>query len=86
MKEIQEDEVLFEKADEDPVTVATTSTALSQTTSHNVTLLNEKLSQAESENTKLKDQIISMKEEMNKRRKVECDMTPLKVSILEQHE
>jgi hypothetical protein len=84
MKEIQEDEVLFENTDGDPMIVATTSTSLSQATAHNVTLLNEKLSQAKSEKTKLKDEIISLKEEMNKRRKVECDMTPLKVSILEQ--
>ena len=48
MKEIQEDEVLFEKTNEDPVTVATTSTTLSQSTAHNVTMLNENLSQAES--------------------------------------
>ena len=48
MKEIQEYEVLFEKTDEDLVTVAIASTALSQATSHNVTMLNEKLSQAES--------------------------------------
>jgi hypothetical protein len=34
----------------------------------------------------LKDGIISLKEEMNKRRKVECDMTPLKENILEQQE
>ena len=61
MKEVQEDEVLFEKTDEDPVTVATTSIYLSQATSHNVTVLNEKLSQAESENTKLKDEIINLK-------------------------
>ena len=45
---------------------------------------NEKLSQDESENTKLKDEIISLKEEMNKWIEVECDMTPLKISILEQ--
>ena len=86
MKEIQKDEVLFEKIDEDPVTVATTSVALSQDTAHNVTMLNEKISQAESENTKLKDEIISLKEEMNKRRKVECDMTLLKGSLLEQQD
>ena len=49
MKEIQEDEVLFKKTDEDPMTVATTSTSLSQDTAHNVTMLNEKLSQAKSE-------------------------------------
>ena len=66
---------MFEKTDEDPVTIATTSTTLSQATAHNVTMLNEKLSQAESENIKLKDEIISLREEMNKRRKVECDMT-----------
>ena len=29
VKEIQEDEVLFEKTNEDPITVATTSAALS---------------------------------------------------------
>ena len=84
MKEIQEYEVLFEKTDEDLVTVATTSISLSQDTAHNFTMLNENLSQVESENTKLKDEIISLKEETNKRRKVECDMTPLKGSILEQ--
>ena len=84
MKEIQEDEVLFKNIDEDPVTIETTSTTLSRATAHNVTVLNEKLSRAESENIKLKDEIISLKEEMNKQRMVECDMTPLKISILEQ--
>ena len=83
MKEVQEDEVLFEKTDEDPVIVATTSTTLSQATAHNVIVLNEKLSHAESENNKMKDEIISLEEEINKRRKVECDMTPLKEIILE---
>ena len=48
MKEIQEDEVLFEKIDEDRVTVATTSIALSQATTHNIAMLNDKLSQEES--------------------------------------
>ena len=66
------------------MTVSTTLTNLSQDTAHNVTMLNEKLSQAESENTKLKDDIINLKDEMNKWRKVECDMTPLKGCILEQ--
>ena len=64
--------------------VATTSATLSQATTHNVTILNEKISQVESDNNKLKDEIISLKEEMNKRRMVECDMSPLKRSILEQ--
>jgi cell division protein FtsB len=84
MKKVSEDEVLFEKTDEDSVTVVTISVALSQATTHNVTVLNEKLSQAESDNNKLKAEIISLKEEMSKRRKVECDMNPLKESILEQ--
>ena len=84
MKEIKEDEVLFEKTDEDPVSVETSSTTLSWVISHNVTMFNKKISQAGSENIKLKDEIISLKEEMNKRRKVECDITPLKGSILEQ--
>ena len=44
MKEVQEDEVLFEKTDEDPIIVATSSAALSQSTAHNVTVLNEKIS------------------------------------------
>jgi hypothetical protein len=53
---------LFEKNDEDLMTLATTFVALSQATSHNVTVLNEKLSQAESDNNKLKYEIISLKE------------------------
>lgn len=77
---------MFEKTDEDPVIVATTSTGLSHATSHNVTMINENLSQAKYENVKLKDEIISLKGEMNKQRKVEYDMTPLKENILEQQE
>ena len=86
MKEIREDEILFEKTDEDPITVATTSTTLSQATAHNVTMLSEKLSQEESDNDKLKNEIINLKEEVNKRRRVESDTTSLQASILEQQE
>ena len=43
MKEIHEDEVLFEKINEDPMTMVTTSTTLTQATAHNVKLFNEKL-------------------------------------------
>ena len=42
-EEMQKNEVLFEKTDEDLVTVATTSSALTQATACNVTVLNEKL-------------------------------------------
>ena len=86
MKEVQEDEVLFEKTEEDLIIVATSLATLSQATAHNVTVLNEKLSQAESDNNMLKDEITNLKEEMNKRRKVECDITPLKENILEKQE
>ena len=75
---------MFKKTDEDPITVATTSTTLSQAIAHSVTVLNEKFSQDESDNNRLKDEIISLKVEMNKRRKVECDITLLKAIILEQ--
>ena len=84
MKEIQEDEFLFQKIDEDPVTVETTSTTLTQDPTHNVTMLNEKISQTKFENIKLKDEIISLREEMNKKRKVECSVILLKENILEQ--
>ena len=84
MKEIQEDEVLFQKTDEDPVTVIKTSTTLTQATAHNVTMLNEKPLKVESENIKLKDELISLREEMKKWRKVQNNMIPLKDNILEQ--
>ena len=75
---------MFEKIDQDSITVATASIELSQATLYNVTMLNEKLSQAELDNNKLKEEIISLKAKVEKRRKVECDTTPLQASILEQ--
>ena len=77
LREIQEDEVLFEKTVEDPIIVAIASTKLSKATTHNVTVLNENIYQDESNNNKLKDEIISLIVEVNKRRKLECDTTPL---------
>ena len=59
MREVWEDEVLFEKTDEDPMIVAITSTTLTQGTAHNVTMLNEKILQTKYENIKLKDEIIN---------------------------
>ena len=84
LKKIQEDEVIIEKTEKDPIIVYTTSTTLSEATSHNATILSDKLSQAESDNDKLKNKIISLKAEVNKRRKVESDTTPLQANILEQ--
>ena len=83
MKEIQEDEVLFEITYEDLVIVATTSVALTQATAHNVTMVNEKLLQKDSENINLKYEITNLREEMKKRSKVENSMIPLKENNLE---
>jgi uncharacterized membrane protein YdfJ with MMPL/SSD domain len=61
IKEVQEDEVLFEKTDKDLIIVTTTSTTLSNATIHNVTMLSDKLSQAESDNNRLKDEVLSLR-------------------------
>ena len=82
---VQEDEVLFERIEEDLVTVATASTALSQATVHNINVLTEKLSQAESDNHKLKEEVINLKVEIHKWRKVDDESTPLRTTILDQH-
>ena len=70
-KEVQEDEILFERIEEDPVIVATALAALSQATVDNVNVLSEKLSQAKSDNHKLKEEVINLKEEIHKWRKVD---------------
>jgi hypothetical protein len=77
LKEVQKDEVLFERTDEDPIIVATASATLSEATIHNVTMLSQKLSQAKSDNYKLKEEFISLREEIHKRRKVDDETTPL---------
>ena len=61
LKEVQEDEVLFERTDEDLITVVTASVALSQATIHNVTMLTEKLFQVESDSNKLKAEVIDLR-------------------------
>ena len=43
LEEMQEDEVLFKKIDEDLMTVATTSSTLTQATAHNIFVLNENI-------------------------------------------
>ena len=57
-KEVQEDEILFERTEEDPVTVATASVALTQATANNINVLNEKFF------IKLKLIIISLKKRL----------------------
>ena len=64
-KEVQEDEIIFERIEEDPVTVATASATLSQATVHNVSMLSEKLSQAKCDNCKLKEESVLEKKSIN---------------------
>ena len=47
LEEMQENEVLFEKIDKDPVTIATASTTLTQATTHNITILNKRFLETE---------------------------------------
>ena len=77
-KEVQEDEILFERIEEDLVTVAIASAALSEATVHNINVLSEKLSQAKSDNHKLKEEITNLKVEIHKRRKVDDETTALR--------
>jgi hypothetical protein len=49
-------------------------------------MLSEKLSQAKSDNYKLKEEVISLREEIHNRRKVDDETTPLRATILKQHE
>jgi hypothetical protein len=76
-KEVQEDEILFERIEEDPVTVATILATLMQATAHNINVLSEKLSQAETDNHNLKEEITNLKDEIHKGRKVDDETTPL---------
>ena len=62
LEEMQEDEILFEKTNEDPMIVATSSNALTQAIAHNIIVLNEKILETESEDLKLKDDIINFQE------------------------
>ena len=68
------------------MTIATTLADLTQVTSHNIIVFNEKFLETKLENINLKDEIISLWEEMKQRRKVEYGMILLKKNILEQQE
>jgi hypothetical protein len=58
--EIQEDEVLSEKIDEELVTVATAPASLTQYIAHNITVLKENILEEELKNLKLKDELIGL--------------------------
>lgn len=68
------------------MTIATTSTTLTQSTSDNITILNENILEGKSEDLKLKDELMSLQEEMKKRRKVDDNLVLLKEKIMEQQE
>lgn len=78
--------MLFERTDEDPIMEDMASIALTQSTFHNILVLNERVMEGESNNQKLKDELISLREEMKKRRKVDDYLVLLKENILEQQE
>lgn len=59
--------MLFEKTYEDPIMVATTSITLTQATTINISIMNEKVMEAESKNQKLKDELNNSRLEMKKR-------------------
>ena len=86
LEEMKEDEVLFEKIDEDPMILATSLVALNQATGHNIIVLNKNILEAELEDIKLKYELISLWEEMKQRRNVDDNLVPLKENILEQQE
>ena len=48
LEEMEEDEVLFERTDEDPIIVGTNSSALTRVVAHNISVLNEKVMEVES--------------------------------------
>ena len=86
LEEMLEDEVLFERIEEDPIMVVTALEALTQAIAHNISVLNEKFMESKTKNQNLKDELISLREEMKKRRKVDDLLVSLKENILEQPE
>lgn len=55
VREINEDEVLFYKIDEDPMLISTASISFTQANINNISILNEKLVEAELKNKKLEE-------------------------------
>lgn len=82
MKDIHDDEVVFERIDEDPMLIAIASATLRQANVLNISILNEKLTMSELEKRKLQDEIINLKTNMKKSTKVNDHLSSLKKSIL----
>ena len=86
VRDIIEDEYLFEIIDEDIIILATTSATLSQANILNITLLNGKVTEIELAKKKIQDEIISLKIEVKKRKKVDDHLILLRESILVEQE
>ena len=86
MREINEDEVLFEKTNDDLALIVIASIALTQASVHNISILNEKLNEEELKNKKLEEENIDLKVEVNKKKKVDGHLNSLKESILIEQE
>ena len=86
MKDIIEDEVIFERIDEVIMIVATTSIALNQVNILKIFLLTDKITEIESEKRKLQDEIANLKTKMKKRKMVDHHLIPLKEIILVEQE
>jgi hypothetical protein len=82
VREITEDEVLFEKTDEDLMIIATSFVALTQASFYNISMLNEKLVEEESKNKKLEEESINLNVEVNKKWKVDDHLNSLNDIIL----
>ena len=82
VREIIEDEALFEKIDEDLMLIATTSVSMTRASVYNISMLNEKLANAKSKNKKFEQENINLKVEVNKKRKVDDHLNSIKESIL----
>ena len=82
MRKITEDEVLFEKTDEDLMLISIAFSDLTQDNVHNRYILNQKLVEVESKNKKLEEENINLKDEVNKKRKVDAHLNSFKEIIL----
>ena len=84
--EIVEDEVFFEKTDEDLMLIAKTYVALTQASVYNISMLNKKMVEAESKSKKLEEENTNLRVEVSKKWKVDDHLNSLKESILTEQE
>lgn len=86
LKDINEDEVLYERTDEDPMLIDTSSIALDQASVLNISMLNEKSIEQELNNKKLLEENINLTVEMKNKRMGDDHLNPVKQSIMTEQE